>query len=382
VSAYLLLFAGLLLAGGRLADVYGRRRLFNVGLTIFTVASLAAGLSGQMDLLVASRAVQGLGAALLTPTTLAIITTSFPDPKERAGAVGAWSAVGALGLAAGPLLGGILSEDANWHWIFFINVPVGIVTLALGSRAIPAGGPGVGRRIDRGGILASTLSLTALIYAFIQGPQTGWSSPAIIGALSLSAVAAAAFVVIEQRVADPMVDLSIFADRIFTGGTAALMMWAFGLFGIYFFTSLYLQNVLGFSPVRAGLTFLPMAVLMAGAAAVSDRVAARVGAHRSVGLGMALMSGGIVSISFLGAHATFLDLMPGMAVIGIGGGLTIPLTSTILGALPEARAGVASALFNRKLRPPGLIRWPETPAQDGFVPPCGLTECSHEYQRC
>ena len=355
VSAYLLLFAGLLLAGGRLADVFGRRRLFAVGLTIFTVASLAAGLSGQVDVLIASRALQGVGAALLTPTTLAIITTSFPDPRERAAAVGAWSAVGALALAVGPLLGGILSEDANWHWIFFINVPVGIVTLALGSRAIPADGPSKGRSIDRGGIATSALALIALTYALIQGPQTGWSNPAILGAIALSIVAAAAFTVIERRVSDPMVDLSIFTDRIFAGGMAALMMWAFGLFGIYFFTSLYLQNVLGFSPIRAGLTFLPMAVLMAAAAAVSDRVAARVGAHRSVGLGMALMSGGIVSISFLGAHATFLDLMPGMAVIGIGGGLTIPLTSTILGVLPEARAGIASALFNAAREMAGLL---------------------------
>ncbi len=355
VSAYLLLFAGLLLAGGRLADVFGRRRLFVVGLTIFTVASLAAGLSGQVDVLIASRAIQGLGAALLTPTTLAIITTSFPDPRERAAAVGAWSAVGALALAVGPLLGGILSEDANWHWIFFINVPVGIVTLALGSRAIPADGPGTGRSVDRGGILTSALALVALTYALIEGPQTGWSNPAILGAFALSIVAAVVFVVIERRVTDPMVDLSIFTDRIFAGGMAALMMWAFGLFGIYFYTSLYLQDVLGFSPIRAGLTFLPMAILMAGAAAVSDRVAARVGAHRSVGFAMALMAAGIVSISFFGTHATFFDLMPGMAVIGIGGGLTIPLTSTILGVLPEARAGVASALFNASREMAGLL---------------------------
>lgn len=355
VSAYLLLFAGLLLASGRLADVFGRRRLFIVGLAIFTVASLAAGLSGRVDVLIASRAVQGFGAALLTPPTLAIITTSFPDPRERAGAVGAWSAVGALALAVGPLLGGILSEDANWHWIFFINVPVGIVTLALASRVIPADGPGRAHGIDQGGILTSIISLTSLTYALIQGPQTGWGNALVLGAFALSIAAAVAFVIIERRVDHPMVDLSIFTDRIFFGGTAALMMWAFGLFGIYFFTSLYLQNVLGFSPIKAGLTFLPMAILIAGSAAVSDRVAARVGAYRSVGFAMALMAGGIISISLLGANVTFLDLMPGLAIIGIGGGLTIPLTTTILGVQPETRAGIASALFNASREIAGLF---------------------------
>lgn len=355
VSAYILLFAGLLLAGGRLADVFGRRRLFFAGLVVFTAASLLAGLSHSVDVLIASRALQGLGAALLTPTTLAIITALFPDPKEQAGAVGIWSAVGALALAVGPLLGGLLSQDANWHWIFFINLPVGVVTFALGAWAIPPiAGPGR-RSLDLPGVGTSTVALVALTYALIEGTRRGWTSPVILGAFALAAVAAAAFVAVERRSADPMIDLSLLANRTFAGGMAALMMWAFGLFGIYFFTSLYLQDVLGFSAIRAGLAFVPMAVLMAAGATVSDRVAARIGAHRSVGAAMGLMAVGIVSVSLLGRHAGFIDLMPGFAIIGIGGGLTIPLTSTILGIMPPERAGVASAVFNASREMAGLL---------------------------
>jgi EmrB/QacA subfamily drug resistance transporter len=355
VSSYILLFAGLLLAGGRLADVFGRKRLFIIGLTIFTAASLVAGLSGQVDLLIVSRALQGVGAALVTPTTLAILTTSFPEPKEQAAAVGAWSAVGALALAVGPLLGGVLSEHANWHWIFFINVPVGIVTLGLGAWAIPNLDRPQRRSLDLAGLTSSAVALIALTYALIQGPQTGWTSPVILASFALAIMAAAGFVAVERRAVDPMIDLSLFANRVFAGGTVALMMWAFGLFGIYFFTSVYLQDVLGFSATRAGLAFVPMAVLMAAGAIISDRVAARIGAHRSVGIAMGLMALGIVSVSLLGSHASFIDLMPGFAVIGVGGGLTIPLTSTILGIMPTGQAGVASAVFNASREVAGLL---------------------------
>ena len=355
VSAYILVFAGLLLAGGRLADVFGQKRLFMAGLTIFTGASLLAGMVGQVDLLIASRALQGLGAALVTPTTLAILSATYPEPDERARAVGAWSAVGAVALAAGPLLGGVLSQHANWHWIFFINVPVGIATLWLGARSIPAVDRPVRRRVDTQGVSTSAAALGTLTYALIEGPQIGWASPVIFIALLASVVAAIAFVIIERRAEDPMLDLSLFANRTFTGATIALMLWAFGLFGIYFFTSLYLQQVLRFSATTAGVAFVPMALLMAVGAGVSDRVAARYGAHRTVGAAMGLMGTGIISISLLGAHATFSDLMPSMAIIGIGGGLTIPLTATILDSMPADRAGVASGVFNASREVAGLL---------------------------
>jgi EmrB/QacA subfamily drug resistance transporter len=355
VSAYILMFAGLLLAGGRLADVFGQKRLFIIGLSIFTGASLLAGFVGQVDLLIASRALQGVGAALVTPTTLAILSATYPEPAERARAVGAWSAAGAVALAVGPLLGGILSQHVNWHWIFFINVPFGILTLWLGARAIPTVARPARRPIDTPGIVSSATALLTLTYALIQGPQIGWSSPTIIAALTVTVIAAIAFISIERRAQDPMLDLSLFRNRTFTGATIALMLWAFGLFGIYFFTSLYLQQVLRFSATIAGLAFVPMAILMIIGAAISDRVAARFGAHRTVATGMVLMGAGIFSISLLGADATFADLMPGMAIIGIGGGLTIPLTSTILDSMPTERAGVASGVFNASREVAGLL---------------------------
>jgi EmrB/QacA subfamily drug resistance transporter len=355
VSAYILVFAGLLLAGGRLADVFGQKRVFVVGLSIFTGASLAAGLAGQVDVLIASRAVQGLGAALLTPTTLAILAATFPKPAEQARAVGAWSAAGAVALAVGPLLGGLLSQHVSWHWIFFINVPVGVATLALGAVAIPSVQRRRRRSMDVRGVAVSAGALLALTYALIQGPQAGWGSPSIVVAFALTAVAAIVFVALERRVADPMLDLSLFGNRTFSGATIALMLWAFGLFGIYFFTSLYLQHVLRFSATTAGAAFVPMALLIATGAAVSDRVAARIGPNRAVAIAMALMGGGIISVSVLGAGTTLAELMPSFAVIGLGGGLTTPLTATILKSMPADRSGVASAVFNASREVAGLL---------------------------
>ena len=286
VSGYILTFAGLLLAGGRLADAFGRRRLFLIGLAVFTVSSLLAGLAGGAAALIAARALQGIGAALVTPTTLAIISATFTDPRERNAAVGVWGGVGALALAVGPVLGGLLTQHVSWEWIFWINVPVGIATMVLGAWAITESRETESRRLDLAGLMLSTAALFALTWALIEGHDRGWTSGAILGAFGFAAATTLAFVLVERRVAQPMVDVSLFARREFSGGIVALMLWAFGLFGIYFFTSLYLQGVLGFSPTKAGAAFVPMAVLMAASAIVSDRVAARFGAYRSTGVGM------------------------------------------------------------------------------------------------
>jgi EmrB/QacA subfamily drug resistance transporter len=275
VSGYILAFASLLLAGGRLGDIFGRRRLFLIGLGVFTVASLAAGLAGNVDVLIASRAVQGIGAALVTPTTLAIISALFTTPKERTAAVGIWSAVGALALAVGPLLGGLISQHLAWGWIFFINVPVGIGTMLLALWAVPADVATARRRIDLPGVATSALALLALTYGLIEGEGKGWTSAPIVGSFTVALVAGIVFALIEARAAEPMVDVSLFRSRVFTGGITAIVMWGFGLFGIYFFTSLYLQNVLGFSPTKAGAAFVPMALLMAASAVAAERVAAR-----------------------------------------------------------------------------------------------------------
>ncbi len=356
VSGYILVFASLLLAGGRLADVYGRRRLFLIGLGIFTVASFAAGIANGSAELIAARAVQGLGAALVTPTTLAIISATFPGKRERAAAIGVWSAVGALALAVGPLLGGLISQHLAWGWIFYINVPVGVITIALGAWAIneslESDAP---RRLDVPGIATSVLSLLGLTYALIEGHDRGWTSGVILGSFALALVAALAFLYVENRTSEPMVAVSLFKERIFTGGTIAVLMWGFGLFGIYFFTSLYLQNVLDFSPTEAGAAFVPMALLMAVGAILSEKAAAKIGGGNLVGLAMLLMAVGIASVSLLGRHASYLDLMPSFAVIGIGGGLSVTLTAMVLGAMPESEAGVASGIFNASREVAGLL---------------------------
>ena len=355
VSGYILTFAGLLLAGGRLADAFGRRRLFLIGLAVFTASSLLAGFAGGATALIAARALQGIGAALVTPTTLAIISATFTDPRERNAAVGVWGGVGALALAVGPVLGGLLTQHVSWEWIFWINVPVGIATMALGAWAITESRETEARRLDLAGLVLSTASLFALTWALIEGHDRGWTSAAILGAFGVAAATTAGFVLVERRVAQPMVDVSLFARREFSGGIVALMLWAFGLFGIYFFTSLYLQGVLGFSPTKAGAAFVPMAVLMAISAVVSDRVAARFGAYRSTGVGMLVMGLAIGSVSLLGADASFWSLMPSFALIGLGGGLTMPLTATVLGVMPTGQAGVASAVFNASREVAGLL---------------------------
>jgi EmrB/QacA subfamily drug resistance transporter len=355
VSGYILTFAGLLLAGGRLADAFGRRRLFVIGLAVFTASSLFAGLASGEAGLIAARALQGIGAAAVTPTTLAIISATFTDPRERNAAVGIWGGVGALALAVGPVLGGLLTQHVSWEWIFWINVPFGIATIALGTWAIRESREEEARRLDLPGLVLSTTSLFALTWALIEGHDRGWTSAAILGAFVVAAASAVAFVTVERHVSEPMVDVGLFTRREFTGGIVALMLWAFGLFGIYFFTSLYLQGVLGFSPTKAGSAFVPMAVLMAVSAVVSDRVAARFGAYRSTAAGMVAMGLGIASTALLGKDATFLSLMPSFAVIGIGGGLTIPLTATVLGVMPTSQAGVASAVFNASREVAGLL---------------------------
>jgi EmrB/QacA subfamily drug resistance transporter len=355
VSGYILVFAGLLLAGGRLADAFGRRRLFTVGLVVFTGASLAAGLADSFGVLVAARAVQGLGAALVTPTTLAIISAAYPEPGERARAVGLWAGVGGLALAAGPLIGGVLAQHASWGWIFTINVPVGIATLLLGLWAIRETREPVRRPLDVPGLLLATTALTALTWSLIEGAPRGWTSATVLGGFAVAALAGLAFVVVEQRSAHPMVSVSLFRERAFSGGVVAMMLWAFGLFGIYFFTSLYLQDVLGFSPTEAGLAFLPMALCMVVGAVFSPLVARAVGTGRLVGLAMTLMGVGIASVALLGEGASYAALMPSFLVIGIGGGLTTPLTDAVLGAMPTERAGVASGLFNASREVAGLL---------------------------
>jgi EmrB/QacA subfamily drug resistance transporter len=357
VSSYLLTVAGLLLVGGRLADTRGRRRVFLAGLALFTLSSLAAGLAGSGGVLIASRAIQGIGAALLMPATLAVIMAAFTDVRERSMAIGIWAAVGALALAAGPALGGLISQHLHWGWIFLINVPVGVITFAISIAYVDESREDSAvRRLDVPGLVTSALALFALTYALIQGNVSGWTAPLILGAFAVAAASAAAFLAIEARTANPMVDLSMFRRREFSGGTGTMMIWAFGILGIYFFTSLYLQQTLGFSPVKGGLAFVPMALCVAVFAGVAPSVEARAGAHRTVAFGMLLMVVGLVLFARLGQHAGYSSLLPGFMLFGAGAGLmNVPLTTAAMQATQAARAGIASALLNASREVAGLL---------------------------
>jgi EmrB/QacA subfamily drug resistance transporter len=357
VSSYLLVLAGLLLVGGRLADVYGRRRVFLVGLTIFTLSSLAAGLAGSGGMLIGARAVQGFGAALLLPATLAIILATFTDVRERAMAIGIWGAIGALALALGPVIGGIVAQHVHWGWIFLINVPIGAVTLAIGMWSVAESrSDSAVRSLDFPGLVTSALSLFALTYALIEGQNRGWTSEIILGAFAIAAAALVAFLLIEARTEHPMVTLAIFRSSAFSGGTGTMMIWGFGILGIYFFTSIYLQIVLGFSPTKAGLAFVPMALCVAVFSALAVRVVAVLGGHRTIALGMLIMTVGLVLFARQGAGAGYGSLMPGFILFGAGAGLmNVPLTNAVMDAAPAAQSGIASALLNASREVAGLL---------------------------
>jgi EmrB/QacA subfamily drug resistance transporter len=355
VSAYILVFAGLLLAGGRIADVVGRRTAFLGGLVVFTIASVAAGLAQSQEMLIGARAVQGLGAALLTPASLALLPQLFPDPRERGTAIGVWGGVGALALAVGPLLGGVFSQHADWSWIFLINAPIGIVTVLLSLFAIPAGARSTSRSLDLPGLITSSLSLFALTYALIEGESKGWTSTGILTAFGVAAAFALSFIVIELRSANPMMNLGFLRMPVFSGGLISMGLWAFGVFGIYFYTAIYLQNVLGFSPTEAGAAFVPMALVMAVLATLAPRLEARFGPGRTVAGGLLIMAGSLAVIATFGEGTTYTDLLPWFMVYGVGGGLLVPLNNVIIGALPSERAGIASGMLNVSREVFGLL---------------------------
>jgi EmrB/QacA subfamily drug resistance transporter len=363
VSSYLLVLAGLLLVGGRVADVFGRRRVFLVGLTIFTLSSLAAGLSTSGAMLIAARSVQGLGAAMLMPATLAIITATFTNTRERTAAIGIWGAVGALALALGPVIGGLISQHIHWGWIFLINVPIGVVTMAVAlvsvtesrnDRGLETGS--LARRLDFPGLVSSAVTLFALTWALIEGQNLGWTSARIVAAFAVAFVSLVIFLIIEARTEYPMVALPIFRSAVFSGGIVTMMIWGFGILGIYFFTSLYLQRILGFSPTKAGLAFVPMALLIAVFSALSPRVVAVLGAHRTVALGLLGMVAGLILFARIGAVASYGSLMPGFTLFGAGAGLmNVPLTTRIMEAAPSHQSGIASALMNASREVSGLL---------------------------
>ena len=347
VNGYALTFAVLMLTGGKLADLLGRRRIFIVGLVIFTLASLACGLATSAGFLIAARIVQGAGSALMNPATLSIITATFP-PRQRGMAIGIWAGVSAMALAIGPLVGGLLTEHIDWSWIFFINVPVGILAIVVARLVIDESrDTSAEQRLDLPGLVASAGALFALTYALIEANQHGWTSPLILSLFAVAAVGLVAFVLLERHQRVPMLDLSLFRNPTFAGANVVMLLVALAMFGVFFFVSLYMQNVLGYSATEAGAAFLPMTVLIVLFAPLAGRLSDRIGSRWLMGSGLALVAVSLLIYSTFDARSTFWDLLPALLVGGMGMALAMtPTAAAAMGSVPVDKAGVGSAVLN------------------------------------
>jgi EmrB/QacA subfamily drug resistance transporter len=347
LNAYALTFGVLLLTGGKLADMLGRRAIFITGLIIFTLASLACGLATSAEVLIAARTVQGIGAALMNPATLSIITATFP-PRQRGMAIGIWAGVSALALAIGPLVGGVLTENFHWSWIFFINIPIGIAgVLAARIFIDESKDSSANQRLDLPGLITSGVGLFALTFGLIETNNHAWGSTLVLSMFALAAVSLTAFVLLELHQRNPMLDLSLFKNRTFSGANAAMLLVGLALFGIFFFNSLFVQNIMGFSPIEAGATFLPMTVLIILVAPFAGRLSDQIGPRWLMGAGMLLLAVALILFGTLDASSNFWDLLPGLLVGGFGMAITMaPTTSAAMGSVPIDAAGVGSAVIN------------------------------------
>ena len=355
VTGYALSFAALMLIGGKLADAYGRRLLFVVGIVVFTGASLWCGLADTGNMLIAARVVQGLGAALMNPATLSIIAATFP-PRERGMAIGIWAGVSALALAIGPLVGGLLTEHLSWHWIFFVNVPVGVVAIVASYLLITESRDDTHESLDLPGLMTSALGLFALTYGLIEANTYGWTSARIIGSFVVAIVSLTAFVVIERRRRSPMLDLSLFRSGTYAGANIAMLLVALSMFGVFFFVSLYMQNVLGYSAVQAGAAFLPMTILIILIAPIAGKASDKFGSRWLMTIGMVLIGVQLLYLSQLGGSADFWNLLPGFLVGGLGMAMTMtPTVAAATRAVPVEKSGVGSAVLNAMRQVGGSI---------------------------
>jgi EmrB/QacA subfamily drug resistance transporter len=350
VNAYTLTFAGFLMLGGRAADLFGRRRIFIIGLTVFTVCSLIGGLAQSGAWLITARAAQGIGGAILAPATLSILVTTFTDANDRRRALGAWGATAASGAAAGVLVGGILTSLLDWRWVLFVNVPIGIVLLAGAWVALPRVEERAPRKsLDLTGAVTVTAGLAVLVYGIVSTDVHAWGSPQTIITLAVGLALLAVFFVTETRFArDPLIPLSIFKRRSLSVANAIAVTVGAGIFGTYFFLSLFLQNVDGYSPLRAGLAFLPVGLCTLIGALVASRIVHLFGARNQLMLGLGVAAVGLLWLSQVGAGDAYLIHVLGPEVlIGIGFGLSfIPMTLSATAGVPMHEAGLASGLIN------------------------------------
>ena len=358
VNAYVLTFGGFLLLGGRLADLLGRRRVFMGGLILFAIASLAGGLASTSGQLVAARAVQGLGAAILSPAALSIVATTFKDGAERNKALGIWGAVAGSGGAAGVLLGGILTEYLGWEWVLWVNFPIGIAAAALAPRLIAESrAEQEVRTFDVAGATTITLGLSALVFALLDAEDAGWGSTQTIGVLALSAILLIAFVAIERRSRAPLVPFSIFRLRTITGANVVGILVGASLFSMFFFISLYMQQVLDYSAIKAGLSYLPLAVAIMLSAGVASSLVTKVGFKPILAAGMVFIAIGLLWFSQISPDGTFLADILGpslFAAVGLGFAF-VPVTIAAVSGVEDREQGLASGLINTSQQVGGAL---------------------------
>ncbi len=347
VNAYTLVFGVLLVTGGRLGDVFGRKRMFLAGVVVFTLGSIGAGLSQSIDQLVVFRGVQGIGAAFLMPGSLSIITNAFQGP-ERGRALGLWAGISGLALGMGPVVGGLLVEKAGWEWIFFLNVPVALVAIPVTIYAVQESrDPSAVRRVDFAGILTLTVGLGALVLALVQSNDYGWTSPRILTEFAIAAVGLTAFGLLQWRQSDPMLDLSFFRNRTFNAGNATAFLVTFSMFATFFFLTIYMQTILGLSALETGVRFLPMTILIIVTAPIAGRLSDKYGSRWLLTGGMTMVSLSLFLESRITDSSGYLTLLPAFIVGGIGMGMTMsPMTAAVMGSVDRTKAGAASGVLS------------------------------------
>ena len=358
VNAYVLTFGGFLLLGGRMADLLGRRRVFIAGLVLVAVASLAAGFAVNEGQLIAARAAQGLGAAIISPAALSIITTTFRDGAERNKALGAWGAVAGAGGAAGVLLGGILTDGLGWEWVLWINVPVATVAALLAPRLIAESrSESATRHFDSAGAVTVTAGLSVLVYALVDATEAGWGSVQTLGLLALSATLIAIFVAIELRSAAPLVPFRIFRVRTLTGANVVGLLVGGALFSMFFFITLYMQQVLGYSPIKAGLSYLPLALMIIASAGLASQLVTRIGYKYVLAIGMGLVAAALVWFSQVSVGGSYLADILGpslLAATGLGFAFVTTTIAAVAG-VREQESGLASGLINTSQQVGGAL---------------------------
>ena len=369
MTGYTLTLAAFLLIGGSLGDRFGRRRIYSIGIVWFALASAACGFAPGAGFLIVTRMLQGVGAALLTPGSLAILEASFA-PADRARAIGAWSGLGGVATAAGPLLGGYLISAASWRWIFFINIPIAAAVVALSARHVPESrDPDATGKIDYPGALAAVVFLTGITFAFIQAPTLGWSSPAVLTMAVAGGAGLAGFLVRESTAASPMLPLGIFKVRQFAATNAVTFIVYAALTGATFLLPVELQVVSGYSPLASGLALLPLTIIMLALSARSGRLATRIGPRLQMSVGPVVVGAGLGLLTLATDGSSYVVyVLPAVVVFGLGLAITVaPLTSTAMSSAPAAHSGIASAVNNDVARFGGLLAIAVLPALAGIT---------------